>query len=126
MPHGIPSSEADKAIRERNRLLARYKAARRDHRRRLYQEPDGEKLHSFALQIGRYGIYDAQAFLAYVQEQARGWLATANPEMRYEARALVSERIQRVRVMAGLPPFDDPLPGDDEDLWQACKRELGA
>jgi hypothetical protein len=126
MPQGIPSGEADKAIRERNRLLARYRAARRDHRRRLYQQPDGEKLHAMALQIGRYGIYDAAAFLAYVKEQARGWLATAEPEMRHEALAIVSERIQRVRVTAGLPPFDDALPGEDEDLWQACKQELGA
>jgi hypothetical protein len=124
MPHGIPSGEADKAIRERDRLWARYRAARRDHRRRLYQQPDGVHLHSFALQIGRYGISDAGPFLAYVREQARGWLATTEPEMRQEALALVSERIQRVRVAAGMPPFDDPLPGEDEDLWQACRREL--
>lgn len=123
--NGIPSSgEADKAIRERERLWARYRAARRDHRRRLYQQPDGEKLHAFALQIGRYGISDAALFLAYVQAEARGWLATADPEMRHEAAAIVSERIQRVRVSEGLPPFDDPLPGSEEDLWQACKREL--
>lgn len=120
----IPTGEADRAIRERERLWARYRAARRDNRRRLYQMPDGEKLHAFALQIGRYGISDAALFLAYVQEQARGWLATAELEMRQEALALVSERIQRVRVAEGLPPFDDPLPGEAEDLWQACKREL--
>ena len=121
---GIPSGEADKALRERDRLWARYRAARRDHRRRLYQAPDGEKLHAFALQIGRYGISDAALFLAYVQEQARGWLATADPEMRLEASGIVSERIQRIRVSEGLPPFNDPLPDQEDDLWQACKREL--
>ena len=121
---GIPSGEADKAIKERDRLWARYKAARRDHRRRLYNQPGGDSLHSFALQVARYGIDDAAAFLAYVREQARGWLATAEPEMREEAKAIVSERIQRVRVQNGLPPFSDPLPGEPDDLWQMCKQEL--
>lgn len=116
--------EADKAIKERDRLWARYRAARRDHRRRLYQMPGGDALHSFALQVARYGIDDAGPFLAYVRECARGFLATAQPEIRAEAQAIVSERIQRVRVQNGLPPFNDPLPGEPDDLWQMCKQEL--
>lgn len=120
----IPSGEADKAIRERERLWARYRAARRAHRQRLYNQPDGPYLHSFALQMARYGINDGAALLAFVREQARGWLATAEPEMRQEALAIVSDRIQRVRVSEGLPPFSDPLPGEEEDLYQACRREL--
>jgi hypothetical protein len=44
--------------------------------------------------------------------------------MRYEALTLVSERIQRIRARHGLATFDDPLPGQADDLFQACKREL--
>ena len=37
---------------------------------------------------------------------------------------LVDERIQRIRMNAGLLPMDDPLPEQDDDVWQLAKREL--
>ena len=30
----------------------------------------------------------------------------------------------RIRQAHGLLPLDDPLPGEDDDVWQMCKREL--
>jgi hypothetical protein len=62
--------------------------------------------------------------LTYVREAARGWLTTAPPEIRAEALSLVGEQIIAIRLRAGLNPFDDPLPGEDPDLFQLCKQEL--
>ena len=80
------------------------------------------------MQLHRFGRNDATAMLRFVREQARGWLATAEPQMRSEAASLCNERIIQIRMRSGKEPFDDPLPGDERekrDVWQQCKQELG-
>ena len=62
--------------------------------------------------------------LAYVRENTRGWLSVAPPEIRAEALSLINERIIAIRTHAGLTPFDDPLPGEEADMFQLCKAEL--
>ena len=84
----------------------------------------GAELQAFANQLTRYTLSDAAAMLTYVREAARGWLTTAPPEIRAEALSLVGEQIIAIRLRAGLNPFDDPLPGEDPDLFQLCKQEL--
>ena len=93
-------------------------------------------MRQFALQLNRFQITDAAAFLTYVREEARSWLCTAPPELRAEALSLVNERIQRIRQGQGLVPLDDPIPDlagraagaaapdEADDVWQLAKREL--
>ena len=116
------NEQAEKALKERAQLNAAYRRARSAHRRELYeQEP---RLRQFALQLNRFQMPDAAAFLTYVREENRSWLVTAPPELRAEALSLVNERIQRIRQTQGLVPLDDPLPEQDDDVWQLAKREL--
>ena len=122
----IDQGAADKAVAERNFLYRQYRAARKAHRDAIYAtHPLGPELQTFAYQLTRYTqLRDASAMLNYVREIARGWLALAPPEIRAEALSLVNERIIAIRTHAGLTPFDDPLPGEDSDLFQLCKAEL--
>lgn len=126
-PHARPET-AEEALRERDLLLRQYRRARNEYREQLYQRPGGEYLAQFALHLQRFGKQDATAMLRFVREQARGWLATAEPQMRIEAASLCNERIIQIRMRSGKEPFDDPLPGDTErdkiDVWQQCKQEL--
>lgn len=116
---------AEKALRERQRTWALYRHLVTSRRRTLYAEhPEGMRLRAFALQMQRFGLGDAAAAVSYVREEARGWLAVAEPEIRAEALALVNERIQRLRMAAGMAPFSDPLPGEEDDVYQLCRREL--
>jgi hypothetical protein len=122
----IDQGAADKAVAERNFLFRQYRVARKAHRDKIYAtHPLGPELQSFAYQLTSYTkLNDASAMLNYVREMARGWLALAPPEIRSEALSLISERIIAIRQHAGLAPFDDPLPGEDPDLFQLCKAEL--
>ena len=125
-PPAIDQGAADKAVAERNFLYRQYRAARKKHRDAIYStHPLGPELQTFAYQLTRYTqLSDASAMLNYVREMARGWLALAPPEIRAEALSLVNERIITIRTHAGLTPFDDPLPGEEADVFQLCKTEL--
>jgi hypothetical protein len=119
--------EANEALEERAILFRRYRAARKAHRDTLYQtHPCGPDLAAFAARLrGFTQLTDAAAMLTYVSEAARSWLSIAPPEIRAEALSLVSERIVTIRVHAGFAPFDDPLPGEADDVFRLIKRELG-
>lgn len=121
------NEQAEKALKERDRLYRHYRLQKRQHRQNLYAlHPQGWRLKQFALQLQRFRMPDASAFLTYVREEARSWLCTAPPEVRAEALSLVDERIQRIRQAHGLLPLDDPLPfGEEVDsVWQLVKQEL--
>jgi len=119
------NEQAEKALRERDRLYRHYRQARRSHRQTIYAEhPQGWRLKQFALQLARFKLADAAAFLTYVQEENRSWLLTAPPDIRSEALSLVNERIMRIRQAHGLLPLDDPLPEEEDSVWQLCKQEL--
>ena len=117
---------ADKALEERAILYRRYRASRTAYRDTLVKtHPCGPDLAAFTAQLRRYTqLVDAMAMLAYVREMARGWLTSAPPEIRTEALSLINERIIAIRMRAGLAPFDDPLPGEADDVFQRCKQEL--
>ena len=113
---------AERALKERDRIWRMYIRARRLRREEMYREyPD---LRDFAQAVSRFGPEDAAAMLSYVRECSHGWLATAEGQVRAEALALVDERIQRIRVRSGAAPFDDPLPGDGDDVFRLVKQEL--
>lgn len=131
MRRARPAAEqgaADKAVAERNLLYRQYRKARQAHRDTIYAtHPLGPELQTFAYGLTRYTqLVEALAMLTFVREMARGWLALAPPEIRAEALSLVSERIVAIRQHAGLVPFDDPLPGEEADVFQLCKAELAA
>jgi len=122
----VEQGEADKALEERAILYRRYRAARKAHRETLYvTHPCGGDLQIFAAQLRRYTqTSDAAPMLTYVKAAARSWLTVAPPEIKAEALSLINEHIMRIRTQAGLPPFDDPLPGEADDVFQLCKQEL--
>jgi hypothetical protein len=125
MPADRQQEAAEKALRERDRLYRHYRAARRSQRQTLYAEhPMGWRLQQFSLQLARFKLPDAAVFLSYVKEEVRSWLCTAPPEISAEAKSLINERIMRIRAAHGMLPLDDPLPEEEDDVWQLCKREL--
>src|SRR3954466_13029132 len=115
MPRQGKPQTADEAMRERHRLQRYYIKSRNEYRHQIYKTPGGEQLQEFAKQLERYGAGDASAMLRYVRESARGWLATAEPQLRPEALSLCNERIIAIRTRGGRHPFSDPLPEDGKD-----------
>ena len=75
--------------------------------------PDGARLRQVELELRRLGQReDATSLLCYVREAARGWLCTADPEIRAIAAELVRDCVKTIAVR------------EAEDLWHQCEREL--
>lgn len=120
-----PSPALEKSLKEREQLHRHYRAAKAAEHRRLCADPQhGEQLRKFAATLNHFGIDDADNMIAYVRRQAALWARAAHDDIRCAALELVAARIVRIRQQAGLVPFDDPLPGEDDDVFQICKREL--
>ena len=125
IPKGTRQGEAEKALLARTRLWRHYRTRVRAHRAQVFEgHPLGGRLREFYLRLQRFKPADAAAFLTYIQEQNRVWLCAAPPEVRALALGMAGDKIRRLREAAGMVPFDDPLPGEEDDMFQACRREL--
>lgn len=120
------ASAADKALAERARLARNYNAAKRREFNELCAMPvHGPLLYKFNATLDHFDIEDADRMIAYVQQRNRAWLRSAPDEIRRAALHLISERIIKIRERAGLPALDDPMPGEDDDVFRLCRKELG-
>jgi hypothetical protein len=116
---------AERALADRDKVFARYRAAKRRQYEDLFADPvHGERLRKFRATLNHFGPHDAERMIAFVADSNYAWLRNAPPDIRHAALEMVDNRIQRVRVRAGAPVFDDPLPGEPDDVFQVCKREL--
>lgn len=117
-------SEADKAIDARHALHKRYRAMKRAEFDQLFaNETNGAELRAFRAWLNRSRDITPDAFVAYVTTDK--WLRLAPLEYRCAALDLIDTRIIKIRENAGLDPFDDPLPDDDDDVFRLCKQGLG-
>jgi hypothetical protein len=120
---------AEAALEERDRLFRQARAARKRELEALYAHPEyGDKLRKFAATLNHFGINDSRNFASYVRAEVKGWLGDAPLAFRHAALSLVGERTQRIRMRAGLAPFDDPLPWEDvapKTVFLSCKEALG-
>ncbi len=116
-------SATDKALADRDKLLRHANAAKRQRYEELFvREP---MLRKFQATLNHFDIGDADRMVAYVVKSNSAWLRNTDDSIRYTALEMISHRIQRMRVRTGLPVFDDPLPGEADDVFQLCKKALG-
>jgi hypothetical protein len=117
---------AEKALRERDRLYRNYRAAKKRQHEELFELPlYGSSLKVFNSTLRRFGINDADKMVAFVQREASIWIRPAPEDIRAAALEMVGYRIVRIRQRAGLVPYDDPLPDEEPDVFQLCKKALG-
>lgn len=105
---------------ERDALSRAYRAAREQWAEGILRQPGGEALRVMLRWVETLGIEDADQLVAEVERA--NWLRRASPEMRFLALDMIAERIIAIRKKNKLEPFDDPLPGDDDDAFQTIKR----
>jgi hypothetical protein len=92
----------------------------------LYADPlHGEWLRKFVATLRGFRIEHSDRFIQYVEGESRKWLAAAPEDIRCAALEAVSRRIQTIREQSGMPVFDDPLPGEDSDVYMICKEAIG-
>lgn len=115
----------DNALKERARIIARANAADRADLEELCQDPThGDLLRKFIKTLGHFRAGHADRMVEYVRREVDSWLCFASDDISYAALKATGAHIQRIRINAGLPVFDDPLPGEEDDVFQICKRMI--
>lgn len=114
------------AAQERQQLSSAYKHAKRAQLRELVADPIyGTHLKKFIATLNHFGIEHGERFCAYVKSECRKWLAAAPENIRFAALEACDERIQKIRMQNGLPPFDDSLPGEELTVFDVCREAIG-
>ena len=115
--------------RLRTALEARAKLTSAYHRSKLAQFEQAFKveprLKSFAGEIKRCGSEDAELMISLARSHYGAWLRNTSTEIRALALEIVSTRIRQIREHSGLPPFNDPVPGESDDVFIIVKKFLG-
>jgi len=112
----------EKALQDRNRLYRNYKAAKKQDLAALYADPEwGDALRKFVATLTHFGPEHAERMVEYVSSHR---LTGAPADIRFAALQQCDYRITRIRQRAGLVPFDDPLPGEEDNVFLLCKKAL--
>jgi len=115
----------EQAIEDRDRLYRRYRASKKAEYEQLFTIPThGPLLRKFNATLGHFGIKDGDRMIAFWRAECRKWVRDAPEDIKLAALQMIGHRIMRIRQRAGLAPFDDPLPGEEDDIWQKCRVEL--
>lgn len=121
----FPMRSLDDAQKERSQLAAAYVVAKKKEREALYADPiNGVRFKRFVATLNHFGPDDAARMIEYIRLQCEAWISYSSVDMHAAALEAIRNRIVRIRERAGLVPFDDPLPGQPDDVWQICKKVL--
>jgi hypothetical protein len=114
---------AEIAMKDRNTLYRDYRRSVLAEREQLFRSSqDGEALRIFATAIKQSPDVERQAVTLLRQAP---WLRNAPEAIRLEAIRIINESIMQQRLKQNKHPLSDPLPGQPDDTYRSCKRELG-
>jgi hypothetical protein len=107
------SERAQKALSDRDRQYRHYTKAKIAELHELCATPPfGAQLADFVANLRTFGIDDSYA----------RWIHRADKTTRTTAMSIAAHRIMEIRISAGMLPFDDPLPGSDDDVFQLLRQ----
>ena len=117
----------DEALAERDRAARAYRRSKQAQLKELCADPAwGVRLHKFVATLQHFNkLVHAELMRMYVESECNKWLRAAPENFRYAALEAISEREQKIRMLAGMNPIDDPMPGEPDNLFRECKRMLG-
>jgi hypothetical protein len=114
-------SELDKELADNARLLRAWKAFHRVQLEEALAGLHGVQVSELMTLLDRLKLSSAAALLAFIER-------TDWHEVDYGTRLTVlhqiNDRITRMRARHGLPPFDDPLPGQPDNVFRRIKHTL--
>ena len=113
---------ADKQLEDDEKLLKIYRAQQRADVQALLEGPYGKDVRGF-MKILRTMTLESGPVLLKVVRGSK-WLKEMPVEQRWICLRLISRSIIRVREAAGLPTFDDGLPGDPPKAFEQIRDEL--
>lgn len=103
-------------------LLRRYNAWVRERREEIFAGPLGKEFRALAALLRTMTPSSAPALIKFIENAA--WIRMADADTRHEVLAMVSNGITQTRLNAGLPPFDDALPGEADNAFLVIRNHI--
>jgi hypothetical protein len=108
----------EKAQREKSELLAGFKRAKKAEHQALLASEHGAAYGRMMAIVKRL----PGSAVELVEHLRKGWVLALSAQQKFVVLSMIDARIIRVREMDGRPPFDDPMPGEPDNLFIICRK----
>ncbi|MFE1601587.1 hypothetical protein [Methylobacterium sp. ID0610] len=115
--------EAEKKLREDEKLSKLYRAWKRQKMQALLDGPNGEAIREPDRFMKTMRLTDAEALIARIE--AAAWIHGMSADDRADLLSLIGRRIVLMRERNGLDPFNDGVPGDPPRAFERIKTIMG-
>jgi hypothetical protein len=113
--------DQQKELADQARLTRAWKAFHAEQLEQALAGPHEAQISELMTLLGRLELSSAAALLAFIRRS--DWSSVS-----YDTRLVVlheiNDRITRMRERHGLPPFDDPLPGQPDNVFRIVRAVL--
>ncbi|WP_028164085.1 hypothetical protein [Bradyrhizobium elkanii] len=117
----VPSA-LEQEQRDNTAQFQRYQRALRTESAAMLTGEHGADYRSLLALLNRLTPQCSRELLDYVK--GARWIAACNLEQKQTVLSMIDMAITRARVCAGLPPFDDALPGEADNVFLIIRREI--
>ncbi|MCK1671067.1 hypothetical protein [Bradyrhizobium sp. 150] len=108
----------EQAQRDKGTLLASFKRTKKAEHEAMLASEHGAAYGRMMEIVKR--LPDSAVEL--VKNLGKGWINALSAKQKDTVLSMISARIIRVREMDGRTPFDDPLPGEPDNLFIICRK----
>jgi hypothetical protein len=115
------ATAAEKKLAEREQTHRLWKEYRAERIGELLKGPYAKAAHELLVFLGTMTLTDGAALIDLVR---RGPWCTAAANIRFEIISLIDAALTSQRERAGLPPFDDALPGEEPTAFLVIREML--
>jgi hypothetical protein len=114
---------AEKEQRDNTVQFARYKRAVRAEHQALVNSEHGAKVRMLLSLLKQLTPQSTNSLVDYVREAK--WIGRCDDDQRFVILGMIDFAIMRARIRAGLPTFDDALPGEPDNLFLIIRKIIG-
>jgi hypothetical protein len=118
-PTAMEQEQRDTSIQ-----FARYKRAVRAQSMALMESEHGENYRMLLLLLRRLTPQSASELVNYVK--GARWITRCDADQKFIVLSIIDMAIIRTRIRAGLPEFDDALPGQPDNVFLIIRKIIGA
>jgi hypothetical protein len=114
--------ELEQKLADQSKQVSSYNTWKRSELAKM-QAQYGENWDRFALMVRKF-TFDSNPldFICFLNELQ--WLHQADLRARQIALSYIANRLVKLRLEAGLAPFDDSLPGEEPTLFEIIRQQL--
>lgn len=114
-------TRAEQALTEREQQFRRWRQWRRERSQALLEGSYADAARGLLDLLDRLTLADGQQLVAHVR--AGPWIA-ADADTRFLVLATIDNVLVELRERTGLPPFDDPLSGEPNNVFLMLREVL--